>query len=242
MAMQCGARDVALISVNVQNATIETIKIDATLLLVVFVLASFLLFVCYRTKQQTPPAAVQNTQQTPPAEVQNKDTKKMKDFLSTPLRDNKHLRLVPGVGPAALAALQRAKAENNVDTPEKLVGHCLRLGRDTDKISSLLNECDVRSPWADQIAEALWKKAKSMDFARVEDVPDVNPSTLAKLKKANALCNVDIVDKLLGHFFIFGRDTVTMSRWLEDECKLQLNEARMVVETLQKRARCVDIL
>jgi hypothetical protein len=82
-------------------------------------------------------------------------TKKFDDFMSRPLQDC-DIKNVPGVGDVALAKLKDA----NIDTAEKLIGHFLLLGRDTDKMSQWLKDvCEVRSQESGKIAEALQKKA-----------------------------------------------------------------------------------
>ena len=82
-------------------------------------------------------------------------TKKFDDFMSRPLQDC-DIQNVPGVGPVALAKLKDA----NIDTAEKLVGHFLLLGRDTDKMAKWLQEvCEVRVQEGTKISDALHKKA-----------------------------------------------------------------------------------
>ena len=82
-------------------------------------------------------------------------TKKFDDFISRPLRDCK-IEAVPGVGAVTLAKLEEA----NIDTAEKLIGHFLLLGRDTEKMVQWLKDvCEVRETEAKKIAEALHTKA-----------------------------------------------------------------------------------
>jgi hypothetical protein len=82
-------------------------------------------------------------------------TKKFDDFMSRPLQDC-DIQNVPGVGPVALGKLKDA----NIDTAEKLVGHFLLLGRDTEKMSKWLQDvCEIRMQESGKVSEALQKKA-----------------------------------------------------------------------------------
>mmetsp|Transcript_5263 Transcript_5263/g.3699 ORF Transcript_5263/g.3699 Transcript_5263/m.3699 type:complete len:94 (+) Transcript_5263:3-284(+) len=82
-------------------------------------------------------------------------TKKQEQFQAQPLQDCK-LSDVPGVGAKTLEKLN----ESNIDTAEKLVGHFMVMGRDTEKMTSWLEDvCEVRGVEAKKVAEGLAEKA-----------------------------------------------------------------------------------
>ena len=85
-------------------------------------------------------------------------TKKFEQFQSRPLRDCV-LKDVPGVGEVAEGKLKDA----NIDTAEKIIGHFLTLGRDTEKMTQWLKDvCEVREQDGKKISEALAEKAEKI--------------------------------------------------------------------------------
>mmetsp|Transcript_16984 Transcript_16984/g.37954 ORF Transcript_16984/g.37954 Transcript_16984/m.37954 type:complete len:93 (-) Transcript_16984:70-348(-) len=85
-------------------------------------------------------------------------TMKAQNFQATPLIDVK-LKEVPGVGPKLLEKLEEA----NIDTAEKLMGHFLVMGRDTDRFKTWLEDvCEIRGQDGAKVVEPLAEKADKL--------------------------------------------------------------------------------
>lgn len=104
-------------------------------------------------------------------------TKKFNTFLSRPLQDCT-LSEIPGVGKSSLIKL----TEVCMDSPEKLMGMFLVLGRDKHRMKQwLITAASIRAQESDKISNALERKSQS----NVTISNDVINSVISK--RSNAL-------------------------------------------------------
>jgi hypothetical protein len=85
------------------------------------------------------------------------------NFMRTPLREYRDLKLVPGVVPGVGQITLDKLKDANIDTVDQLLGQLLLLRRNTEKMMEWLQDvCDVRGKEAKMIAEAMLAKAEKI--------------------------------------------------------------------------------